>query len=257
MAILAECPICHRRQKTKNKKCVKCETDLDKQKQGGKVKYWIIYRLGGKQVWEPAVNEKGENLNVTDAKAAEGKRLGQRKEKVITILNIRPQQITFNELVEWYLKLDYVKDKKNKERNLKDFNKQYGTLTVDSILNSDLKTYQARLKKEGMADATVDNKMSSIKAVVNQAVKDKKINREVAETFSSVKKMLKKNPHSSKPANTKEVTIPYEKFVTLHAAIRDRSKDPLKVKCWTEMREGEVLNLKWNRVSLEKRLIEL
>src|SRR4030042_2330152 len=113
MAVLAECPVCHRRQKTKNKKCGNCETDLDKQKQNGRVKYWIIYRLGGKQVWEPAINEKRENLNVTDAKAAEGKRLGQRRERVITILNIRPQQITFNELVEWYLSQSYVKDRKN------------------------------------------------------------------------------------------------------------------------------------------------
>jgi len=191
MAVLAECPICHRRQKTKNKKCVKCETDLDKQKHGGKVKYWIIYRLEGKQIWEPAISEKGENVNITDAKAAEGKRLGQRKEKIITILNIRPQQITFNELVEWYLKQGYVKDRKNKERNLKDFNEQYGNRTLDSILNSDLLNYQARFKNEGKADATVDNKMSSIKAVVNQALRDRKITREVVETFSSVKKMLK------------------------------------------------------------------
>ena len=257
MAVLAECPICHRRQKTKNKKCVKCEADLDKQKQTGKVKYWVIYRLGGRQIWEPAINEKGENLNITDAKAAEGKRLGQRKEKVITILNIRPQQITFNELVEWYLKQSYVKDRKNKERNLKDFSQQYGTRTVDSILNSDLLNYQARLKNEGKTDATVDNKMSSIKAIVNQALRDKKITREVAETFSSVKKLLKKDPNTGKPTNAKEVTISYETFIALHGAIRERSKDPLKVLCLAGMREAEALNLKWDRVSLEKRLIAL
>ena len=116
---------------------------------------------------------------------------------------------------------------------------------------------EARLKNEGKTDATVDNKMSSIKAIVNQALRDKKITRVVAETFSSIKKMLKKDPNTGKPSNTKEVTIPYETFIALHGAIRDRSKAPLKVLCLAGMREGEVLNLKWDRVSLEKRLIAL
>ena len=257
MAILAECPICHRRQKVKNKKCVKCEGNLDKQKQGGKVKYWIVYWLNGKQIWEPALNEKGEKLSINDAKAAEGKRQGQRKEKVITILNVRPQRMTFSELVEWYLGQEHVKDRKNKERNLRDFNAQFGTRTVDSIDNSDLLNYQVRLKGEGKEDATVDNKMSSIKTVINQALKDRKITREVAETFSSVKKVLKKNPNTGKSSNAKEVIISFEIFNALHEAIRERSKVPLKVKYWTGMREGEVLNLKRDRISLERKMIEL
>lgn len=257
MAILAECPFCHRRQRTKNKRCVKCEGDLDRQKQSGKIKYWIIYRLNGKQRWEPAIDEKGENLSIADTRAAEGKRLGQRKEKIITILNIKPQQVTFNELVEWYLKQDYPRDRKNKERNLRDFNEEFGTRTVDSIDNSDLLNYQVKLKSKGLKDATVDHKITSIKTVVKQAVKDRKISREVAETFSSVQKLLKRDSNTGKPTNAKEVTITFEQFNSLHEAIRERSKVPLKVMNCTGMREGEVLNLMIDRISLEKRLIEL
>jgi hypothetical protein len=40
MAILAECPICHRKQATKNKVC-KCSENLDKAKKSKRVKYWI------------------------------------------------------------------------------------------------------------------------------------------------------------------------------------------------------------------------
>jgi len=50
MAVLAECPFCHRKQKSKNKKCVQCDTDLVKQKNNDKVRYWITYRLNGKQI---------------------------------------------------------------------------------------------------------------------------------------------------------------------------------------------------------------
>jgi len=32
MAILQECPICHRKQSLKNKRCNKCENNLDKAK---------------------------------------------------------------------------------------------------------------------------------------------------------------------------------------------------------------------------------
>ena len=45
MAILLECPLCHKKQKLKNKKCV-CGADLDKLKrQKEKVKYWNDYRI--------------------------------------------------------------------------------------------------------------------------------------------------------------------------------------------------------------------
>ena len=257
MAILAECPFCHRRQRVKNKKCVGCEANLDRQKENRNVKYWIVYRLEGRQKWEPAIDEEGKNLNLVDARAAEGKRLGQRKEKIITILNLRPLQVTFEELTEWYFKQDFVKDRKNKERNIKYFNRQFGSRTMDSIQNSDLLNYQAKLEREGLADATIDNKMSSIKAMVNQAVRDKKISREVGETFSSIKELLKKDPNTGKAANAREVIISFEQFNSLHEAIRERSKIPFKIKYWTGMREGEVLKLIRDRILLEKGMIAL
>jgi len=51
MAILAECPLCHRKQAVKNQRCAGgCGNDLVKAKRGGKVRYWIYYRtLNGKQ----------------------------------------------------------------------------------------------------------------------------------------------------------------------------------------------------------------
>jgi integrase len=255
MAILAECPGCHKRQAIRHRACT-CGEDLVKAKGSNKVKYWIKYRLDGKQVWETVLNESGEKGTINDARASEGKRLAQRREKKITILDIKPCRITFTELTEWYLEQDFVKDRKNKERNLKDFKKEFGDRAVDSIQNSDLLNYQAKLKKEGKKDATVDNKMSSIKAVINQAIRDKKIPREVGETFSSVKKVLKKDS-DGRSANEKGVIISFEQFNDLHEAIRERSKVPLKIAYYTGMREGEVLKLAKDRISLERRVIDL
>lgn len=41
MAILAECPVCQRRQKVSNKLCNHCELNLDKFKKSGKLRYWV------------------------------------------------------------------------------------------------------------------------------------------------------------------------------------------------------------------------
>jgi hypothetical protein len=71
MAILADCPTCHRKQSVRNKICV-CGENIDKAKQARKVKYWIHYRIpGGKQRLEKI------GFSIEEARDAEGKRRGQ------------------------------------------------------------------------------------------------------------------------------------------------------------------------------------
>ena len=60
MAVLAECPVCHRKQSVKNRVCkgtrkkleIPCETNLINEKKAGRVRYYIRYRHQGKQVTE-------------------------------------------------------------------------------------------------------------------------------------------------------------------------------------------------------------
>jgi len=81
MAVLAECPICHRKQSNKNKKC-KCGEDLDQAKRSKRVKYWIKYRLpGGKQ------RKEFVGKSIEDARAADGKR--KRQKKVVLYFTIK------------------------------------------------------------------------------------------------------------------------------------------------------------------------
>ena len=104
MAILAECPRCHRKQANKNKFCPGCGNDLDKAKRSKKVKYWITYRLpGGKQRRELI------GYSVEEARDAEGKRRGQKREG--RIFDIMPDVFkTYDELAQWYLSLESVKE---------------------------------------------------------------------------------------------------------------------------------------------------
>jgi hypothetical protein len=104
MAILAQCPICHKKQSVNHKVCIgrikgdiPCGAALDKLKRSKKVKYWISYRVpGGKQRLEFV------GYSIQEAKDAEGKRRSQKREN--RIFDIKPDsKMTFNELTKWYL----------------------------------------------------------------------------------------------------------------------------------------------------------
>jgi len=71
MAILAECPVCRRKQGRGNDFCLSCGKDLKKTK----VRYWISYYLpDGKQRRELVAT------SIKETRQAEGKRMGQKKE---------------------------------------------------------------------------------------------------------------------------------------------------------------------------------
>lgn len=104
MAILAECPICHKKQAAKNRNCT-CGEDLVKAKRLKKVRYWVNYRLpGGKQRREPV------GFLIEEARAAEGKRKAQKYGNPSILEKVPAERMTFNELSGWYLDLKSLKN---------------------------------------------------------------------------------------------------------------------------------------------------
>ena len=74
MALLCECPACHKKQGAKNKLC-SCGEELDKAKRSGRVKYWISYYLtNGKNRREQI------GYSLEEAQAADGKRKAKKWE---------------------------------------------------------------------------------------------------------------------------------------------------------------------------------
>lgn len=59
MALLAECPLCHRKQAVKNRNCKGCGEDLIKLKKAMRVRYWIDYKV-------PDENPVRESVNVVE-----------------------------------------------------------------------------------------------------------------------------------------------------------------------------------------------
>jgi integrase len=257
MAVLAECPDCHRKQGTENRKCVHCGFDMEKGKRNDRVRFWICYRLNKKQIWEliPPNPESGKN-SIQDARASDGKRLSQRQEKKLTILDIKPEaKLTFHELTGWFTKQDAVKAKKYfgiLKISLNKFNAVFGDREVESIKYNDLVNYQARRKAAGKAASTIDQEIGAAKGMVNFGFLSDKIGGDALRPFKAVKKLLE-----NKNANARKRVLTCEEYESLFEASSPHFRPILATGYLTGMREGELLSLTWDRVSLQEKVIRL
>jgi integrase len=247
MSVLGECPICHKKQSVRNKLC-KCGEDLTKAKRSNSVNFWISYRLpGGKQKRESI------GTSIEEARDADGKRRGQKREN--RIFDILPQaNMRFKKLSDWYLNLENVKGKKyywNLELCLMKFNRVFGAQVVEDIKTSELENYQTKRVKEGRAASTIDQEIGAAKAVVAKAFQDDLVGGHVLKRFKNVKKLLKRNSNQRK-----RVLTPTE-FNRLVESATPYLKPILWAGYDTGMREGEILSLTWDKVSLKDRIIKL
>ena len=242
MEILAQCPICRRKQSAKNKKC-KCGENLDKLKKAKKVKYWIDYSLPAGKVRRESVGAF-EGLNaysITDAKTALAKRTVQKREK--RILEMLPEStMTFQELTDWYLDLKTVKKLKSYIRikqALNNFNAIFGNMTVSEIKLVLLENYQEDREGQGKAAATIDMEISIAKTMIIKAFDNDMVDGRVLKAFRSLKKKLKKG------ANARKRTMTIDEYLGLTDKAPQHLKAFVIVAYNTGMRIGELRLLKW------------
>jgi integrase len=246
MAILAECPICKRRQAVANKVC-KCGEKLDKAKRSGRVRYWIDYRLpGGKH------RKEFSGYSIDDARAADGKRKGQKREG--RIFDILPDsKKTFAQLGEWYLGLDKIKALafyKGMRRHLDIFNAEYGGLSVGDLRLEHLQSFQIKASKE-YAPSYVDHVTDTVKAAVTLALDNDKIGGDLLKPFRKLRGLLRKG------ANARKRVLTPAEYQGLYGSLKSHLKPVVAAAWWSGMRQGEILKLTWDKVDLPKRLIHL
>lgn len=266
MAILAECPICHRKQATKNKVC-NCGENLDKAKKSRRVKYWIQYRLpGGKQRKESLARYTDlDAYSIKDARELESKRAVQKREN--RAFEMLPEaNMTFSELAAWYLNLRSVKKLASHDRvklALTNFNKIFGSQRVGSVKPVDLEEYQGRRETNGLAPATIDMEISIAKTMIIKAFDNDMVGGRTVKAFRKVKRKLKK------AANARKRVLTIEEYLRLTSGtykdkqgkIKDVSPPYLKAFLIfgfnTGMRLGELRQLKWPCIDAEKGFIRL
>lgn len=247
MSIAAQCPACRRRQSIKNKMC-SCGANLDEAKKAKQVQYWIDYYLpSGKRKREPA------GYSIKDAQAAEGKKRGQKKEN--RLFDVLPEaNMTFQDLADWYLRLEKVKSLasfENLETCLKKFNSQFGEMIVSKIQPEDLENLIEKRKKEGKADATIDHEIGSARTMVLKAFDNDKVGGDTIKKFRKIKKLNRGN------ANARSRIISPVEFQGMLQDAPRHLKPILLMAYHTGMRKGEILGLVWEKVDMKKRMIFL
>ena len=247
MAILAECPVCHKKQSSKNKIC-SCGDDLVKSKRSKKVRYWITYRLpGGTQ------RKEFVGYSVEEARDAEGKRRSQKRENRIFDI-VSESKVTFDELTEWYENLASVQRLASYARvkgSLANFNRAFGGRAAITLKAEDLENYQDQREKEGAAPATIDMEISITKTMVTKAFDNDKLDGRVVKAFRRIRRRLKKG------SNARDRTLSMEEYIRLLAASPTHLQGLITVAFNSGMRRGELMNLRWTHIDREKGFIRL
>lgn len=247
MAILAECPICRKKQSVRNKMCT-CGEDLDKAKRSERVRYWIdFYIPGEKRRREPV------GYSIDEAKDAIGKRRGQKREG--RIFDMLPEsKMTFSELAKWYLDLTAVKSLSSFKRvkvALKQFNNVFGERVVGSIKPIDLEDYQAKREDDGKSPATIDMELSIARTMINKAFDNDMIGGHVVKAFRKVDRKLKRG------SNARDRIVEFSEYLKLMESATLQLRAILTIAFYTGMRKGEILNLKWSDIDRKKNMIRL
>jgi integrase len=248
MAILAECPRCHKKQAVKNRNC-DCGADLVKEKRLQKVRYWVNYRLpNGKQ------RREAVGYLIEEARAAEGKRKAQKYENPGILEKVPAEKMTFAELIDWYLKLKSVQKLASFKRvkgALANFNRVFGDRVVSSIRPVDLEDYQYQREEEGKAPATIDMEICIAKTMVTKAFDNDLVDGRTVKAFRGVKRRLKK------AANARKRTLSVQEYLQICRVAPPHLKAIITMAYNTGMRLGEIRNLEWGHIDRGNGLIRL
>ena len=261
MAILAECPRCHKKQAVRHKRC-RCGANLDAEKKNKNVKYYITYRKDGRQIFKCLSSIEGcDPYSITDANNVHAKFNVCKHENRLDVFDVKPgTSMTFKALAEWYLALDKVKALKSYNTisfNLASFNQDFGQRLLSTVKPTDLEGYQVRRRKEGLSDSYIDQHIGSAKGAVRKAFGDRLIDGEPVRVFSEVKKLLKRDGLTKKASNARERILSQDEYQTLMLFLPSHIRLAFAMGLYTGMRRGEILKLTWDKVNLETKLIEL
>jgi len=247
MAIIAECPFCRLQQSSKNQECPRCQANLKSLIRAQRVKFYVKYRVNGRQIKELV------GTSIDEAKDADGKRRAQKREG--RIFEIIPgQKKTFKDLKTWYLDLETTKNLKSYERIedcLDNFTKVFEGMLVGEIKPTDLESYQLLREKQKASAATIDMELTIAKTMVNKALDNDLVGGRTIKAFKSIKRKLKRG------SNARDRLLTIEEYVKLLDIAPDYLKTILIIAMNSGLRKGEILNLRWSNIDLEKGFIRL
>ncbi len=159
--------------------------------------------------------------------------------------------MTFEELTASYLGLESVKrlkSHKTVEIKLNVLNAEFGNKIVSDIKPVDLKNFQAKRKKIGREDATVDADITYPRTMINEAFDNNLVGGNTLRTFTRVGTLLKRN------ANARDRVLLLDEYHWL-MDLPVHLRPVVATGFYTGMRREEILSLTWDKVDMRNRLI--
>lgn len=247
MAILQQCPRCKAKLKVATKAC-KCGVKLDAAKRSGRVKFFNDFYLPGGRRRREFVG-----MSIDEARAAEGKRRGQKKEG--RIFDMLPDsKKTFAELAEWFQGQDKTKTLSYFvaiQAHLKLFKAALGDRLANSIMPSDIENLQVRLKDDGYSASYIDQVVDTARYMATKALDNDLIGGDCLKPFRKIKAVLKRG------ANARQRVLTFAEYQALVDASPVHLKPVIALGFLTGMRLGEILPLQWSQIDLAGRMIKL
>ena len=166
------------------------------------------------------------------------------------------KEYTFRDLVDWYLTLPKVKQKKSFSSDISRITilkEEFGNMNVRQIKPAMIETFQHNILQrksertgKKYAPATANRILEILKRIFNLAMRED---------------MTEKNPCwkvSKLPENNKrDKVISHEEFQIIIKNLPKYAADIVATAYYTGMRAGEIFNLTWKKVNLEQRYIAL
>jgi integrase len=233
---------------------------MDKVKKSGKMRYWIAYRINGKQRFEYS------GTDFEQAKASDGKRSCQKAEgRILDIL--QTSKMTFRQISEWYLSQTAVTRLKSFQRvkiGIENFNAVYGETIVSSITKDDLIKYQDKrksdvIKRMGSKNpgtrtvslTTIDTEIMLVKAMINYAFMEDKIDGTALKVLRRIKKQVRPG------TNARTRILSAKEYHQIVDKAPDHIKAFIVIAMNTGLRLGEIRQLQWYHIDKDKCFIRL
>jgi integrase len=245
MAILIECPSCKTRVSSKVTHC-KCGHNV---KKAAAKNYWIEYYLDGRRKRERIGSSKlaAENrLREVLKNRAEERYIDKNKNA----------KATYDKLSQWYLQLSQIKAKRSYGRDeisIETLGRFFSGKRVSDLTSNLVEEYRHKrlseesCRKQKTKPATVNREIACLRHMMNLAEQEGKID---SVPFKGKIKALKEN-------NVRTRILSRDEYVELLQHCPHHTQQIVKMAYYTAMRQGEILNLTWNKVDLASGVIRL
>jgi integrase len=229
--------------RSKGDSCIKCGTPFNGPLRGRV--YWIEYYDHKRRIRRERI---GSNKGAAEQRYRE---VMSARTEGRYIKKSPDTRTLFKDLAAWYLDLPEVKAKRSYEKDqmhCKRLMAYFGDRLLKDITPEMVEAYkQKRLsesshRRKPTKPATVNREVTTFKTVFNKAMKNSKAERNPAQGV----KLLKEN-------NARDRILSPGEYARLLAHCPGHLKPIVKIAYHTGMRRGEILNLKWGRITLKEK----